>query len=615
MTQSALLRSFPIMSVLGLALLLPGCGLDGNDSAHEVPSAPRRVGELQGSGDRSPFVGQRLRIQGVVTGNFVGGLGGFFMQDAVGEDDGDPATSDGVFVQWSRGAEPKVRRGDRVRVNAVVSEEGPDGASMTTLVDAEVSVLGRAAVAAVSLAEAPTSVADYERFEGMWLRVEGPLTVSGNGSLLRFGELVANFGERLRQPTDVYPPGFDARALEADQLRRTLVLDDGRSSEYPERIGYLAEPLSAEAPLRAGSRIAAAEGLLEQRFGRWTLQVRRDLVIASQAPRPQPPELAPGLRVLSFNLENFFNGNGRGGGFPTPRGAVSREDFERQRAKLVSVITATAPDIVALMEVENDGYGKRSALAQLVESLNQAREEAGEPADYRFIETAEAPGGDQIRVALIYRQTRVNPVGEAAVASGEAFTWGSRPPLLQTFAPASGGAPFSVVVNHWKSKGGCENAQGGDREQGDGQGCWNAARVAAARDLLTWLEQRGGAEDGGRRLLMGDFNAYRQEDPVRLLREAGYRDVLELAGRSGHYSYNYRGLAGSLDHGLASPALAAEVRDAAVWGINADEAEAFKYASFGRNPDWYTAAPWASSDHDPLLLVLRAPEATPDPAR
>lgn len=594
--------------LLILPLLLPACS---RENATQVPSAPRRIGELQGSGERSPFEGQRLRIQGVVTGHFSSGLGGFFMQDAVGEDDGDPATSDGIFVQWPRDAEPRVRRGDRVRVNAVVSELGPEGATMTTLTETRVEVLGRAAAAAVVLREAPARAQDYERYEGMWLRIESPLTISGNDGLLRFGELVVSFGERLRQVTDVFPPGAEGRAFAQEQDRRTLILDDGRRSEYPERLWFLPAPLSNDAPLRAGSTLAGAEGLLEQRGNRWVLQLRRDLAIADQAGRPPLPKLRSGLRVASFNLENFFNGNGRGGGFPTPRGAASTADFERQRAKLLQVMLTARADVAALVEVENDGYGERSALAELVAALNTAIAEAqGDPeaGDYRFVRTPEPLGDDQIRVALIYRERAVEPIGEPASLASGAFERGSRVPLLQTFRSRAGGAPFSAVVNHWKSKGGCEGAGGGDRDQGDGQACWNAARVAAARELLDWLgtDPSAGA-DGGRRLILGDLNAYSQEDPVRLLRNAGYRDALELAGRRGQFSYNFRGYAGSLDHALASPALASDVRDAAIWSINADEAEAFRYRSHGRNPAWYSAEPWASSDHDPLLLVLRQP--------
>ena len=48
---------------------------------------------LQGSGLVSPLAGQRVTTEGVVT-HVVNN--GFFLQDPVG--DGDPATSDGVFV-------------------------------------------------------------------------------------------------------------------------------------------------------------------------------------------------------------------------------------------------------------------------------------------------------------------------------------------------------------------------------------------------------------------------------------------------------------------------------------------------------------------------------------
>jgi predicted extracellular nuclease len=594
-------------------LLLGAC--QPSDTA-QVPAAPSRIGELQGRAEHSPFEGQRLRIQGVVTGSFSGGLGGFFMQDAVGEDDGDPTTSDGIFVQWPREAEPRVRRGDRVRVSAVVSELGPEGASMTTLTEARVEVLGRGAARSAVLKAAPASVHDYERLEGMWVRIEASLTISGNDGLLRFGELVVSIGERLRQVTEVFPPGADARALAQDQDRRSLVLDDGRRGEYPERLWFLPAPLSNEAPLRAGSTLAGAEGLLEQRGAQWVLQLRRDLQITAQAERPQPPSLQPGLRVLSFNLENFFNGNGRGGGFPTPRGAATSADFERQKAKLLRVLIDTQADVAGLVEVENDGAGARSALAQLVDALNAslgAAEGASGPGDYRFIDTPEAPGSDQIRVALIYRASAVEPVGAAALLQTGAFERGSRVPVFQSFRPLAGGAVFSVVVNHWKSKGGCDGAEAGDRDQGDGQACWNAARVRAARELMAWLDSDPSAGvDGGRRLLLGDLNAYSQEDPVRLLRSAGYRDALELAGRRGQFSYNFRGQVGSLDHALASPALASDVRDASIWAINADESEAFKYASYARNPEWFSDGPWASSDHDPLMLVLRLPSnATP----
>src|SRR5690606_12593829 len=160
---------------------------------------------------------------------------------------------------------------------------------------------------------------------------------------------------------------------------------------------------------------------------------------------------------------------------------------------------------------------------------------------------------------------------------------------------------------HWKSKGGCQNAGNSDRDQGDGQACWNASRVEAARALDAWL--RSDPVDAGhqRTLIIGDLNSYAQEDPLRWLRGAGWRDAFALAGRSRPYSYVHGGQAGRLDHLLVSPALAGSVRDALSWHINADESEAFDYRLENRRDEGFLDDPYRSSDHDPLLLVLRAP--------
>ena len=53
------------------------------------------IGTVQGSAQRSPLEGEEVMVEGVVTGNFGKHLGGWFLQDA---GDGDPATSDAVFV-------------------------------------------------------------------------------------------------------------------------------------------------------------------------------------------------------------------------------------------------------------------------------------------------------------------------------------------------------------------------------------------------------------------------------------------------------------------------------------------------------------------------------------
>jgi predicted extracellular nuclease len=105
------------------------------------------------------------------------------------------------------------------------------------------------------------------------------------------------------------------------------------------------------------------------------------------------------------------------------------------------------------------------------------------------------------------------------------------------------------------------------------------------------------------------LNAYGMEDPIQTLIADGWRDA--YAGRSpAPYSYVFDAQTGLLDHALLSPALAQRLAGAAKWHSNADEPEraetapdAEGAAAARRAPR--AAAPWRSSDHDPLLLGFR----------
>ncbi len=591
-----------------LLLLLAGCeGLPGGPATALPDEGPATIGALQGSGLQSPYLAREVSVQAVVTGNFVAGLDGFFMQDPAGADDGDPATSDGVFVQWTRDRTPKVRRGDRVRVVGPVVELGQGERSLTAIAATQVEVLGRGGVNVTTIAEPPAVEAGWERYEGMWLRIGSSLTVSGNGGLARFGELEVTFGGRLFHATERHPPGPQATSVAADNRRRLLVLDDNRRSEYPDKLWFVPDGISPTAPLRAGSIVDGVEGILSHGFGRWRLHLTREIGVLEQAPRPAPPAPPPGITLASINLLNLFNGDGRGGGFPTLRGAESRKELERQMAKSVALVAGLRPDVWAAAELENDGHAARSAEADFLAALNKA---LGEDGDYRGIVAPKGGSGDDaIRVGLIYRSSRVEPVGEAqALTEGPFRVGGSRPPLAQAFRAVAGGPVFVVVANHFKSKGSCPlpdaPVDDADRDRGDGQSCWAATRAASAQALHDWLQSDPTGAGSGHAVVLGDLNAYAQEDATRLLRDLGWRDAFEVAGARDPYSYVFNGQAGRLDHALVTPGLARFVSGAVVWHANADESEAFDYRIPRRRPEWYTAEAWRSSDHDPLLIGL-----------
>lgn len=273
---------------------------------------------------------------------------------------------------------------------------------------------------------------------------------------------------------------------------------------------------------------------------------------------------------------------------------------------MIATLAALDADVVALQEIENDGWGEDSAIAQLVDMLNRAR---GRDGDYRFVRSStELLGKDQIKVGLIYRESRVRVVGEPASHEQGAFIDLSRVPLAASFEPVDGGTAFTVVSNHFKSKGGCEEASGGDRDQGDFQSCWNDARRRAARELIEWLATDPTGSGSGQVLILGDLNAHGLEDPVRLMVDRGWQDLIVEHAGAGPYSYVWRGESGRLDHALASPAFAARVTGAAEWHVNADELEVFGWAN-DRVPERVRrqSDPGAvrSSDHDPLLVGLR----------
>jgi len=562
-----------------LALLLAPCLLAGcstlSGSATGTGDA-LAIGRVQGTGAQSPLLGQTVTVEGVISAR--DGKRGWYLQDG---GDGDGASSDAIFVaDASTGFEP----GDRVRVRGVVAEQASGRATRTALEQPVVQRLGRGTLVPVAISEAAP---DWERLEGMALRFDLPVLLADSGELAKRGRVLASVGERLWQPGERAEPGSDAaRAVSADNARRLLWLEaNGDTVAWPAGL----------AQARSGSRLDGVTGVLDQAGAGYQLQLTSAPTLQATA-RPQPPQVPGNLRVAALNLENLFNGDGKGGGFPTPRGARTAAELAEQLTKHVATINGLDADIVALMELENDGYGRDSSIATLVDALD-ADGHAGS-ANWRYIDAGQGPGDNAIRVGLIYRNDRVRPQGKPATLQAGPFGPHSRVPLAQAFVPIRNGridgAAFVIVANHFKSKG-CSGAEDGDRDQGDGAACWNATRSESARLLDDWLKRDPAGHGGARTLLVGDFNAYAREAPLRVLEDAGWRDAFAVAGVASPYSYVYDGELGRLDHALLSPALAKRLRGAAEWHSNADEPESAGYRAGG-------AGPWRSSDHDPLLL-------------
>jgi predicted extracellular nuclease len=564
------------------------------------------IPQIQGSGPGSPYTNSVRTTRGVVTA-LVGS--GFFIQDPKG--DSNPATSDAVFVF---GAHAGLEVGDLVRVSGTVTEYTPSRAtrSYTEFKDiAPVSKLGSGYSITPANVEMPN--ADLARVEGMLVRFTTPLTVNGNAHLGERGELTLSAGRR-EIPTNRYPAGSsEARALAAANAQNMVVLDDGIFTT-PATIPYLFE----DGTVRSGDTVNDLTGVLD--FGPVGGGGAAFKLQPTKAPRftrtnermPAPRVAAGNVRVASANVLNFFttftdgtDAWGRSGqgckigsstGRSNCRGADNMAEFVRQRDKIVSSLAAVNADVVGLMEVQNNGD---TAVGYLVEQLNGAMG-AG---TYAVVPRPTTTGTDVIRVAMIYKPKSVSLVG-GALSDGDALN--NRAPIAQAFRAGNGGK-FSLVVNHLKSKGGCGGATGGDVDSGDGQGCWNATRVAQVQRLRdVFLPQVKAAANDPDVLIVGDMNAYGMEDPVRVLNAAGYLNEIERFVRPAGtpYSYVFGGESGYLDHALASTSLDAQVEGVTEWHNNADEPEAIDYHFEAGGQDPYQANPYRASDHDPVLVSL-----------
>ncbi|MGH7338789.1 MAG: endonuclease/exonuclease/phosphatase family protein, partial [Myxococcota bacterium] len=215
-------------------------------------------------------------------------------------------------------------------------------------------------------------------------------------------------------------------------------------------------------------------------------------------------------------------------------------------------------------------------------------------------------GEQEISVGLFYRRDRVSPIGAPAVLDARAGLGfdasRNRPILARSFRHVATGERLTVAVNHWKSKGSpCDGA--GDPDLGDGQGHCNRTRTRAAEALVAWLAGDPTRAGGAPALIVGDLNAYANEDPVMALTTAGFVDLLDRFGGPESYSYVFDGAAGRLDHALASAELAPLAHGAAVWHANSDEPPIFDYRA--ENPPFaFAADPYRASDHDPVLVDL-----------
>ncbi|WP_259363146.1 ExeM/NucH family extracellular endonuclease [Microbacterium esteraromaticum] len=530
------------------------------------PSITATIAEVQGTKDVSPLSGQNVTVQGVITADYrTGGYKGIVIQTAGsgGANDSTPGASDGVFVFLDDKSVPG-EIGDLVSVTGVVGERFgqtqivPAAASAVTVVTASVGVPAATAL--------PTSVVGTAReaYENMLVSPTGDYLVASSHQLFNFGTLWLNPEELNVKSTELKRPGAGADAIAAANRADRILLDDGYSIQVTNKDHPADQPyFTKDVVVRNGDAVdfTGRSYVLQYGFDDWRLQPVTPLDSASPAdrkvsfttnnPRPEVPAVGGDLQVASFNVYNYFTTLSEDD--EDARGAENAAEFAIQKSKIVAAINGLDAEVVSLMEIENSvKFGKPAdtALADLVDGLNAA---AGSDV-WAYVPTPKALNDaattDFIKNAIIYKKKAVKPVGASSTIVDESVWDIAREPIAQAFSFK--GRTITVVANHFKSKG------GDGEEPADGQGQFNAERVEQAKSVLAFTEQLATQSRSDDMLLIGDFNAYSEEDPIRVFTDAGWSDLVDDK-TAGQYTYTFDGELGSLDHVIASPSLKSSI--------------------------------------------------------
>lgn len=610
---------------------------DTNPETPEDPVEPQvtKISAIQGDGMVSPLINEVVTIEAIALGDFQSSDGnsnlrGFYVQEEDSDVDNNPLTSEGLFI-FDDNFGVDVNVGDLVRVTGTVAEFTTGTSSLTQLrsiTDVTVVSENNPLPTSTEITFPLNDPNDLEAFEGMLVTIPTTLTVTEHFQLGRFGQVVlSSNGDtnqtdtdgRLDQFTQFNDPSVDGfNAYQQEIAKRRIVVDDGLTVQNPDPIinGREEMPLSPSNTLRGGDTVTNLTGILDDRFGASNIgnyRIQPTAPIDFQATNPRPteiPDVGGRLKVASFNVLNYFNGDGAGDfSGEEQRGADNLQEFERQRDKIISAITGLNADVIGLVEIENDGYGDDSAIQDLINGLNAVEGEG----TYAFVDPgASNLGLDAIAVGFIYKTNSVKIADGSNVAILDTGAFDpinvarNRVPLAVTFEELATGEKFTAVTNHFKSKGssGLNDTNDPNFDQGDGQGFWNDIRTQASQDLADWLATNPTGINDSDVIILGDLNAYAQEDPITTLENEGYQNLVSNSS----YSFVFDGQWGTLDYALATDSMTNQVTGAKKWHINADEPNVLDYntnfKSENQISSLYDDSPFRSSDHDPVIVGL-----------
>jgi uncharacterized protein len=592
MTQPPAVLILKMLGLLLVSALIAFAGRLAPPAGAEAALLP--IGAIQGAGDVSPYLDQVVSFRGVVTGLYASrntsGITYFtlFVQDPVGTEDGNPATSDGMAIFHGR-RRPDVALGDLLRVTGQVTEFYGLTEIAERGLDIQLESRNQPLPEPIPLnppAANEALAAYYEPLEGMRVTVPGTAVVVGpTYGGCGFAVSRADSGvNRILRHRDADPIGLAVLILHTTNVS---------CAGFPH--------------VASGDQVEGLVGPLIYHFDQYKLihqePAALNVTAVARPTLPPPPTPDEGqITVATFNLENYFDlVNDTGAGAETEPVPTAAE-LAIKRAKLAYAIGRLlgCPTLIGVQEVE-----KASLLREL------AAETAAHCAftyQVTHLESADIRGID---VALLSDPRRVDVVAARLHQSCTTLATGIHDPTLQCPGgqqPLSSrpplqidvrvdGRPLSLFVNHFKSK------RGGEAE--------SAPQREAQAELITAIVQAMLASDPETAVIvMGDFNDYFDSAPLRRMTGGArpLQNVLAQLPEGERYSFIFGGASQLIDGLLLSPALMARLAGVTIVHNSADFPFSLATDISPENLAYRT------SDHDIPLLLLQWSGERPLPA-
>lgn len=579
------------------------------------------IHDLQGPGTTSPHVGELVATRGVVTGIK---SNGFFIQMPDAEVDGDPNTSEGIFIFTSSNPSASVSIGDLVKVTGTIQEfipsSDPVSPPLTEIAGSPVFTIlssGNALPNPVTLTSTDTTpsggLEQLERFEGMRVHVDSLLVVAPTGGSITEASATSTSSGIFFTVIDGVARPFTEPGIEVpDLLPAGAPCCVPRFDGNPEKLRVDSDGLLGAARLEAtsGAFLNNVSGVLDYGSRSYTLLPdpgnQTQASVAGNITALAVPDACPAeFTVASSNMQRFYDTVNDPS---TSDVALTTTAFNNRLNKVSLAIrnVMKLPDIVGVEEMEN-----LSTLQTLADKVNSDAVAAGlaSPQYQAFLAEGNDVGG--IDVGFLVKATRVTVINVTQVGkdttyddpnSGPAML-NDRPPLVlrATIQPPAGPPfPVTVIVNHLRSLSGIDDPVDGVRVR--------AKRAAQAEFLAQLIQDHQAA--GERVISVGDYNSTQFSDgyvdvigtvlgtpapfdqvlfATSALVNPTLTDLVDTVAPDQKYSYVFNGNAQELDHILVTGNLLPSLNGLFYGRNNADFPES--YRNDANRPERF-------SDHD-----------------